>query len=244
MSIKLWEITAALKPTVFLLVLGVFLFALRAQRRRKKPLDPLGPFPAWTILPAYWYGPIYDTVIGPLAGLGVMTPPESAAPFYIIVALLLSAFFYAMAYLWRTGRRALAMMSVIGLFFYIPILDYEASTTLDWMVRHIVCNVVCFSLLFLAVLWASKNWCRRFALILSLIGIFAVGNYITGVAEIFRDVLPFLVTAIIVLAWFIGERCIGRSGEKKMNWKRGNPIPGVASSRRMGASSCGRSRLL
>jgi len=82
---------------VFLLVLGAFLLTLRAQRRRKKPLDPLGPFPAWTILSAYWYGPIYDTVIGPLAGLGDMTHLSQR----LCSILLLLYFFRRFFMLWH-----------------------------------------------------------------------------------------------------------------------------------------------
>ena len=182
-GIKLWEITAALRPTVFVLTLSAFWLALRAQRRRKRPLDIFGPHPAWVVAATYWYGPIYDTVVGPLAGLGVMSPGPLAPLAYAFFAPLMAAFFYAAAYLWRTGRPVLAVASVAGLNLYAStVFDYQADTTLDFMVRHLAHGSVCFPLLFLGVMWATKNWRRRMVLILSLVGILVVGNCISGAA--------------------------------------------------------------
>ena len=131
----------------------------------------------------YWYGPIYDTVIGPLAGLGVMSPGALAPLAYAFFAPFMAAFFYAAAYLWRTGRPVLAVASVAGLNLYAStVFDYQADTTLDFMVRHLAHGSVCFPLLFLGVMWATKNWRRRMVLILSLVGILVVGNCISGAA--------------------------------------------------------------
>lgn len=182
-SIKLWEITAALRPTMIILPLVAFLLALRAQRRRKRPVDVFGSFPVWIMTTTCWYAPIYDTVIGPLTGLGIMFPGTFALFIYPLVTVLLVAFFYGTGYLWKTGQRALAVASVIALNLYVSFIsDYSANTTLDWMVRHLVIGSVCFPLLFLGVMWATKNWRRRIVLILSLVGILVVGNCISGAA--------------------------------------------------------------
>ncbi len=229
MSIKLWEITAALKPTVFLLVMVIFLLALRAQRRRKQTLDLFGPWPFWVVAATYWYAPIYDTVIGPLSGFGVMTP--AALPFlaYVGFALIMAALFYAAAYWWRTGRRVLALALVIGLNLYgSTVFDYHEGATLGFMARHLVNGSVGFSLLFLGILWARESWRRRYALVLSLIGIFAIGNSITGAVlqtgEALTYVAPFfailvILGVLITRGQHVGKKVKGGIGLTKVNWK-------------------------
>ncbi len=216
---------------MFPVVLTIFLFALRAQRRRKQTLDLFGPWPLWVVAATYWYAPIYDTVIGPLSGFGVMTPAALPSLAYIGFALIMAALFYAAAYWWRTGRRVLALVLVIGLNLYgSTVFDYHEGATLGFMVQHLVNGSVGFSLLFFGILWARESWRRRYALVLSLIGIFAVGNGITGAVPqtggVLTYVAPFFAILVILGVLITRGQHVRRSMKKKegigltrANWK-------------------------
>jgi len=184
-GIELWEITQALAPTQFLIVLGVFFLTLRAQRRRKRRLDVFGMHLAWVLALFFWFPPIYDTVIGPLAvpdmfGGGMVPQPWFVA--YSIFPFLITTLFYSALYLWKSDRRFHAIAYLTGIGFYTSIVfDYHQGMDFLPFLRHPIVCTLAILFWFAALLW-MKTMRRRCIFLLFLVTVFVVGNCISGVA--------------------------------------------------------------
>jgi len=176
---QLWEITQALAPTQFLIVLIGFLLAFRANRKREKKIDVLGMHPLWAMCILFWFGPIYDLIISPsiLPDLfsGELFPYWQLA--YSIFPIFMTLFVYTGFYLWKSNHKFGAVLYIFSVSFYTSIVfDYREEFNFISFLRHPLLAASLFLLLFFAILWA-KNVRRRCLLFCLLLLFFITGMY-------------------------------------------------------------------
>jgi len=140
---------------------------------------------AWVLVIFFWFPPIYDSVIGPLAipdmfGGGMV--PSAWFIAYSIFPFLITALFYPVLYLWKSDRRLSAVTYLTAIGFYTSIVfDYHQGMDFLPFLRHpIVCTLAIF-FWFAALLW-MKTVRRRCTFLLLLVAMFVIGNSVSGVA--------------------------------------------------------------